>query len=118
MRFSALLWLAALAGALVSAEGDSSDPAPGAAAADPGGSTPAADPAAPQKAAQEPEGAAPHGEDQSPLKSLVSRGLTLAGRGLEGAEKRLDKGRQFGKSLYDRGAEFPRNMKNFVSQLN
>ncbi|XP_025843530.2 extracellular glycoprotein lacritin [Vulpes vulpes] len=118
MRFSALLWLAALAGALVSAEGDSSDPAPGAAAADPGGSTPAADPAAPQKAAQEPEGAAPHGEDQSPLKSLVSRGLTLAGRRLEGAEKRLDKGRQFRKSLYDRGAEFPRNMKNFVSQLN
>ncbi|CAD7681662.1 unnamed protein product [Nyctereutes procyonoides] len=118
MRFSALLWLAALAGALVSAEGDSSDPAPGAAAADPGGSTLAADPAVPQKAAQEPEGAAPHGEDQSPLKSLLSRGLTLAGQGLEGAEKRLDKGRQFGKSLYDRGAEFGRNLKNLVPQFN
>ncbi|XP_044929198.1 extracellular glycoprotein lacritin isoform X6 [Mustela putorius furo] len=64
MRFSALLFLAALAGVLVYAEGASSDPTPeAAAAAEPEGTTSAAKPASPQEPAQEPQSAAPGGAE-------------------------------------------------------
>ncbi|XP_044083783.1 extracellular glycoprotein lacritin isoform X2 [Neovison vison] len=64
MRFSALLFLAALAGVLVYAEGASSDPTTeAAAAAEPEGTTSAAKPASPQEPAQEPQSAAPSKEE-------------------------------------------------------
>ncbi|XP_034502293.1 extracellular glycoprotein lacritin isoform X5 [Ailuropoda melanoleuca] len=92
MRFSALLFLAALAGALVNAEGASSDPTPGAAA----------------EPAQEPHGAAPSTEELNPL----------TGHGLEEAKKALHKGVQFGKRLYKGGADVGQNLKNLRAKLN
>ncbi|XP_034502294.1 extracellular glycoprotein lacritin isoform X6 [Ailuropoda melanoleuca] len=91
MRFSALLFLAALAGALVNAEGASSDPTPGAAA----------------EPAQEPHGAAPSTEELNPLR-----------HGLEEAKKALHKGVQFGKRLYKGGADVGQNLKNLRAKLN
>ncbi|XP_034502292.1 extracellular glycoprotein lacritin isoform X4 [Ailuropoda melanoleuca] len=96
MRFSALLFLAALAGALVNAEGASSDPTPGAAA----------------EPAQEPHGAAPSTEELNPLNFFV------AGHGLEEAKKALHKGVQFGKRLYKGGADVGQNLKNLRAKLN
>ncbi|XP_011228425.1 extracellular glycoprotein lacritin isoform X2 [Ailuropoda melanoleuca] len=108
MRFSALLFLAALAGALVNAEGASSDPTPGAAAAEPKVTTSAAKPASPQEPAQEPHGAAPSTEELNPL----------TGHGLEEAKKALHKGVQFGKRLYKGGADVGQNLKNLRAKLN
>ncbi|XP_011228426.1 extracellular glycoprotein lacritin isoform X3 [Ailuropoda melanoleuca] len=107
MRFSALLFLAALAGALVNAEGASSDPTPGAAAAEPKVTTSAAKPASPQEPAQEPHGAAPSTEELNPLR-----------HGLEEAKKALHKGVQFGKRLYKGGADVGQNLKNLRAKLN
>ncbi|XP_008702923.1 extracellular glycoprotein lacritin isoform X1 [Ursus americanus] len=112
MRFSALLFLAALAGALVNAEGASSDPTLGAAAAEPEATTSAAKPASPQEPAQEPHGAAPSTEELNPLNFLV------AGHGLEEAKKAVHKGVQLGKRLYKGGADVGQNLKNLRAKLN
>ncbi|XP_044929193.1 extracellular glycoprotein lacritin isoform X2 [Mustela putorius furo] len=110
MRFSALLFLAALAGVLVYAEGASSDPTPeAAAAAEPEGTTSAAKPASPQEPAQEPQSAAPGKEE---LNSLIS------GHGLEEAKKALHKGVELGRRFYEGGAEWKRNLRNWSAKLN
>ncbi|XP_044929196.1 extracellular glycoprotein lacritin isoform X4 [Mustela putorius furo] len=102
MRFSALLFLAALAGVLVYAEGASSDPTPeAAAAAEPEGTTSAAKPASPQEPAQEPQSAAP-----------------VSGHGLEEAKKALHKGVELGRRFYEGGAEWKRNLRNWSAKLN
>ncbi|XP_044929192.1 extracellular glycoprotein lacritin isoform X1 [Mustela putorius furo] len=111
MRFSALLFLAALAGVLVYAEGASSDPTPeAAAAAEPEGTTSAAKPASPQEPAQEPQSAAPE--------FLTNKDLLVSGHGLEEAKKALHKGVELGRRFYEGGAEWKRNLRNWSAKLN
>ncbi|XP_044083782.1 extracellular glycoprotein lacritin isoform X1 [Neovison vison] len=119
MRFSALLFLAALAGVLVYAEGASSDPTTeAAAAAEPEGTTSAAKPASPQEPAQEPQSAAPSKEELNLLKFLANKDLLVSGHGLEGAKKTLHKRVEFGRRLYEGGAEWGRNLRNWGAKLN
>ncbi|XP_030875325.1 extracellular glycoprotein lacritin isoform X2 [Mirounga leonina] len=94
MRFSALLFLAALAGALVYAT-------------EPEGTTSAAKPASPQEPAQEPHGATPSPEELNPLR-----------HGLERAKKAMHKRLQFRGRLYEDVAEWDKNLKNLAAKLN
>ncbi|XP_034857891.1 extracellular glycoprotein lacritin isoform X1 [Mirounga leonina] len=105
MRFSALLFLAALAGALVYAT-------------EPEGTTSAAKPASPQEPAQEPHGATPSPEELNPLKSLTNKSLLVTGHGLERAKKAMHKRLQFRGRLYEDVAEWDKNLKNLAAKLN
>nr|XP_025739153.1 extracellular glycoprotein lacritin isoform X1 [Callorhinus ursinus] len=99
MRFSALLFLAALPGALVYA-------------AEPEGTTTAAKPASPRKPAQDPQSATPSTEELNPLRLLgrdLSRRQLLNQQSYPGVRRRR---------LFEGGAERDKNLKNLVEKFN
>ncbi|XP_007081494.1 extracellular glycoprotein lacritin isoform X1 [Neofelis nebulosa] len=112
MRFSALLLLAALAGALVCAQDASSDPTeatPGTVATEPEVTTSPAETVSPQETPQEPNSATTSKEGLNPLKFLVSKGSLVAEHGFQEARKKLREGK-----LYERGVELAEKLKKFV----
>nr|XP_025739154.1 extracellular glycoprotein lacritin isoform X2 [Callorhinus ursinus] len=96
MRFSALLFLAALPGALVYA-------------AEPEGTTTAAKPASPRKPAQDPQSATPSTEELNPLSRDLSRRQLLNQQSYPGVRRRR---------LFEGGAERDKNLKNLVEKFN
>ncbi|XP_045320801.1 extracellular glycoprotein lacritin isoform X1 [Leopardus geoffroyi] len=113
MRFSALLFLAALAGALVCAQDASSDPTeatPGTVATEPEVTTSPAETVSPQETPQEPNSAATSKEGLNPLKFLVSKGSLVAEQGFQEARKKLREGK-----LYERGVELAEKLKKLAS---
>ncbi|XP_023499500.1 extracellular glycoprotein lacritin-like [Equus caballus] len=105
MRFMALLFLAALAGALVCAQDASVTRAePGA------GITAPVESASPQETAAG-DGFAP-GEQLKPLKDLAERRLLKARRTLEEARKGAREGIEGGKKLFEGGTELLRKLRD------
>ncbi|XP_046922012.1 extracellular glycoprotein lacritin [Lynx rufus] len=112
MRFSALLLLAALTGALVCAQDASSDPTeatPGTVATEPEVTTSPAETVSPQETSQEPNSATTS-KGLNPLKFLVSKGSLVAEHGFQEARKKLHEGK-----LYERGVELAEKLKKLAS---
>ncbi|XP_036107435.1 extracellular glycoprotein lacritin [Molossus molossus] len=130
MRFTALLPLAALAGALVCAQNTTADHTQ--AAEDPPSSelkiTASAKSAllqetttAAQKistAAQEPARPALWKQGLNPLKSAIEKGLSIAGKAFEGVEKRVRERIQDGKQLVEGGTDFAQRLKDKLDLRN